>query len=92
MHEGLQITTEALGERYLGLPIAVGKVADGTFSYIPNRIRSFVCGWGERDLSCTAREELIKANAQAVPTYPMSCFKIPADVCKKMTTYVSNYW
>lgn len=35
---------------------------------------------------------LIKANAQAVPTYPMSCFKLPADVCKKMKAYISNYW
>jgi hypothetical protein len=42
----LQINTEALGERYLGLPTAVGKVADGTFDYSTDRIRSFVQGWG----------------------------------------------
>jgi hypothetical protein len=35
---------------------------------------------------------LIKANAQAVPTYPMSCFKLPAPICKKMTTYISIFW
>jgi len=64
----LQIQTEALGERYLGLPTAVGKVSDGTFDYSADRIRSFVHGWGENNMSCTGREVLLKANAQAVPT------------------------
>ncbi|GJN28816.1 hypothetical protein PR202_gb16985 [Eleusine coracana subsp. coracana] len=77
VHEALQIGTEALGEGYLGLPTCVGSVADGTFDYVPNRIRGFVTGWGKNNLSCTGREVLIKANAQAVPTYPMSCFKLP---------------
>lgn len=92
VRDGLEIITEALGERYLGLPTSVGKVADGTFTYVASRMRSFVYGWGENDLSCAAREVLIKANAQAVPTYPMSCFKLPAEVCKKMKAYISNYW
>jgi hypothetical protein len=51
-----------------------------------------VNGWSENLLSCAGREVLIKANAQAVPTYPMSCFKLPVDVCKKMRTYIFNFW
>lgn len=43
VQEGLQITTKALGEQYLGLPTVVGTEADGMFNYIPNWIRSFVC-------------------------------------------------
>jgi hypothetical protein len=43
-------------------------------------------------LSCEGREVLIKANAQSVPTYSMSCFRLPAPVCRKITTYISNYW
>lgn len=88
----LEIQNEALGEKYLGLPTAVGKVADNSFSYVPDRIRGFVQGWSENQLSCAGREVLIKANAQAVPTYPMSCFKLPANICKKMKTYISNFW
>jgi hypothetical protein len=70
----------------------VGKISDGVFDYIPGRIRSFICGWSESLLSCAGREVLIKANAQVVPTYPMSCFKLPAPICKKMTTYISIFW
>jgi hypothetical protein len=88
----LQIQTEALGGKYLGLPTTVGKVFDGSFDYSADRVRSFVHGWGENNMSCAGREVLQKANAQAVPTYLMSCFKLPPQVCKKMKTYTSNYW
>jgi hypothetical protein len=46
VHEVLQIPTEALGEKYLGLPTAVGKVSDDTFDYVADRIRNFIHGWG----------------------------------------------
>jgi hypothetical protein len=78
VHESLQIPTEALGDKYLGLPTAVGCATEGTFNYVADRIRNFTQGWGGQLLSCAGREVLIKANGQAVPTYPMSCFKIPA--------------
>jgi hypothetical protein len=46
VHEGLQIPTEALGEKYLGLPTAVGKSSGGSFDYVADRIRGFINGWG----------------------------------------------
>lgn len=46
VHGGLQIPTEALGEKYLGLPTVVGKSSDGTFDHVGNRIKSFIHGWG----------------------------------------------
>jgi hypothetical protein len=92
VHESLQIPTEALGDKYLGLPTAVGCATEGTFNYVADRIRNFTQGWGGQLLSCAGREVLIKANGQAVPTYPMSCFKIPAPTCKKMKNIISNYW
>jgi hypothetical protein len=64
----------------LGLPTSVGKVADGVFEYIPGRIRQFIAGWSGNLLSCAGGEVLIKANAQAVPTYAMSCFKMPVPI------------
>lgn len=92
VHEALQIPTEALGEKYLGLPTASGRSGNDAFDYVSDRIRNFVNGWGENFLSCAGREVLITSNAQSVPTYPMSCFKLPAKVCQKMRTYISNYW
>lgn len=79
-------------KKYLGLPTAVGRVADGNFNYITDRIRGLAHGWGENLLSCAGRDVLRKANAQAVPTYPMSCFRLTAPICKKTKTYISNFW
>jgi hypothetical protein len=77
VHSSLQIPIEALGERYLGLPTIAGKDHSDAFKYVPARVWGFVGGWAEKSLSCAAREVLLKANAQSVPTYPMLCFKLP---------------
>jgi hypothetical protein len=75
VHESLQIPTEALGEKYLGLLTGdnVGSATEGTFDYLADRIRNFAHGWGGQLLSCAGCGVPIKANAQAVPTHPMSC-------------------
>jgi hypothetical protein len=71
--------------------VHVSKLSHGVFEYIPCRINNFICGWSEIFLICAGREVLIKANAPDVPTYPISCFKLPVLICKKMTTYISNF-
>lgn len=63
VHTSLQIGTEALGERYLGLPTAAERGATDAFNYVPARMRGMVGGWAEKGLSCAAREVLLKANA-----------------------------
>lgn len=92
VHTSLQIPTEALGERYLGLPTAAERGAADAFNYVSAMVRGMVGGWAEKGLSCAAREVLLKANAQSVPTYPMSCFKLSPVVNRKLTSAVSNYW
>lgn len=49
-------------------------------------------GWKGRLLSCVGREILIKAVAQATPTYTMSCFKLPDSLCKELNSMMGNFW
>ena len=88
----LQIHTEALAEKYLGLPTALGRSTKEAFEFMPNNLRGLVGTWSGREASCAGREVLLKSVAQAVPTYPMSCFLIPKESCRKMRTIISNYW
>lgn len=44
VHASLQIETEALGERYLGLPTAAERGAADAFNYVPSRTRGMVGG------------------------------------------------
>ena len=35
---------------------------------------------------------MIKAVAQAIPTYSMSCFKLPKGLCEHLTSLLRNFW
>ncbi|KAL9659040.1 hypothetical protein QQ045_018605 [Rhodiola kirilowii] len=78
--------------RYLGLPVAFGHNRTELCKYIVERIWKKVQGWKEKSLSIAGKEVLIKAVVQAMPTYAMSCFKIPESLIKRMVSIVSNYW
>ena len=79
-------------EKYLGLPSLVGKNRSTCFSQIKERVWTKLKGWKERLLSATGKEVLIKAMAQAIPTYAMSCFKLPQRLCQDLETMVRNFW
>ena len=51
-----------------------------------------LAGWKEKLLSKAGKEVLIKVVAEAIPTYTMSCFKIPDSLCFEMTNLIRNFW
>lgn len=56
VHSSLQIPNEALGERYLGLPTSAERGNSNVFNYVQARVRGFVNGWAEKDLSFVLSE------------------------------------
>jgi len=88
----LHIDTEALSDKYLGLPTAVGRSSTEAFDFMATRIKNLVGTWSGREASCAGREILLKSVAQAVPTYSMSCFLLSKATCKKMRSTIANYW
>ena len=64
-------------EIYLGLPSLIGKSKKNTFAQLKQKLASKLAGWKEKLLSNAGKEVLIKAVAQAVLSYTMSCFKLP---------------
>ena len=76
----------------LGLPLLVGKNKKNTFWDIKERLAKKLAGWKEKLLSKAGKEVLIKAVVQAIPTYSMSCFKIPDSLCDEMTSLIRNIW
>ena len=79
-------------ESYLGLPSLIGKSKNNTFAQLKHKLASKLAGWKEKLLSNAGKEVLVKAVAQAVPSYTMSCFKLPNRLCDEMTGMVRQFW
>ena len=78
-------------EKYLGLPALVGRAKKQSFVYIRERVWRKLQGWKEKLLSQAGREVLIKAVIQAIPTYTMSCFKLPKGLIKELETLIRKF-
>jgi hypothetical protein len=87
--ESLNIMSESLNDKYLGLPTLVGIDRSDCFRHLIDRIYMRITGWKEKLLSMGGKEILIKSVAQAVPKYAMMVFKIPINICKGMTDAIS---
>ncbi|XP_057458292.1 uncharacterized protein LOC130749012 [Lotus japonicus] len=80
-------------DKYLGLPTIVGKSKTQIFNFVKDRVWKKLKGWKERSLSRAGREVLVKAVAQAIPSYVMSCFLLPDSLCSQIKGMISQfYW
>ena len=80
MMAALDIRDEGRNEKYLGLPVYMGKSKEKTFAYLKDKVWKRVQGWKEKLLSKPGKEIFVKVVAQAIPSYTMSCF----DLTKKV--------
>ncbi|WVZ85380.1 LOW QUALITY PROTEIN: hypothetical protein U9M48_032316, partial [Paspalum notatum var. saurae] len=87
----LQIEKETMNERYLGLPVYVGG-KNKVFQFLKEKIWQRIQGWKEKLLSKASKEILIKAVAQAIPTYAMASFDITKGVCEQISSMTCRYW
>ena len=88
----LQLQEVKSYEKYLGLPSFVGRGKKASFDYIKERVWRKLQGWESKLLSPTNREVLIKSIIQVIPTYAMSCFKLPIGLCDDIKAMIRRYW
>jgi hypothetical protein len=50
VRQELNIETEALVDKYLGLPTAVGQSNAGTFEFMPTRIKRVIGSWSGQEV------------------------------------------
>jgi hypothetical protein len=84
--------TEALTDKYLGLPPLVGVDRSDCFQHIIDRIIKILSGWKEKNMSFGGKEVLLKAVIQAIPAYAMSVFKLPKQIIKGIISAMSQFW
>ena len=69
----------------------MGKGKRKAFNQIKDQVGRKIAGWKGKLLSHASRDILLKAVAQALTTYAMSCFKIPDTLCKELNSIMSNF-
>ncbi|XP_057247591.1 uncharacterized protein LOC130589950 [Beta vulgaris subsp. vulgaris] len=79
-------------EKYLGLPTYIGSSKKRVFQCIQERVLKKLKGWKESFLSQAGREVLIKAVAQAIPTYAMQCFNIPVSILNEIEKLCRSFF
>jgi hypothetical protein len=88
----LNIRAEARTEKYLGLPVYVGRSRKETFVYLKEKIWKKIKGWKEKMLSKAGKDILKKACAQAIPMFAMSCFDLTKSLCEEISRMICRYW
>jgi hypothetical protein len=88
----LNILTESLNDKYLGLPAMVGIDKSECVRHLVDRVIARISGWKEKLLSLGGKEVLIEAIAQAIPVFAMMVFKITKNICKGISDAISQFW
>lgn len=88
----LNMSNEGGIGKYLGLPEHFGRKKRDIFSSIVDRIKQRAHGWTTRFLSGAGKMVLLKAVLAAMPTYAMSCFKLPMSLCKQIQAVLIRFW
>jgi hypothetical protein len=79
----LDINTEALSDKYLGLPALVGADRSDRFMHFVERVLQRLKGWMEKLLSIGGKEILLKAVIQSILVYAMSVFLLATKYLQK---------
>lgn len=88
----LRIHTEGGMGKYLGLPEHFGRKKKDIFTGIGDRIRQRDLSWSSRFLSSAGKQVLLKSVLTSLPSYAMSCFKLPTSLCKWIQSVLTRFW
>jgi hypothetical protein len=86
----INVQKENFKDKYLGLPTPEGRMNRGKFDSLQAELSKRIMQWN--DLSKGGKEIMIKAVAQALPTYIMGVFKLPMSVCDDLSKLIRNFW
>lgn len=88
----LHVLTEALLDKYLGLPTIVGVDCSDCFQYLIEQVFNIIKDWKGKTLSSCGKDILMKAMAQAISSDAMSVFCLPKGICKVISDEILGFW
>lgn len=86
--ENIRVVTQG---KYLGLPMVISRSKQQIFGFIKEKCEKRMKHQKNKLLNATSKKVLLKAVTITMPTYVMSCFKLPVRLCKELSTMMSNF-
>ncbi|XP_026398734.1 uncharacterized protein LOC113294557 [Papaver somniferum] len=86
----MSIVTDS--EKYLGAPLLLGHSKVKSFDPIMHSFEARLKSYVSITLNQAGRSTLIKSVLNSLPTYQMSCFKIPTTLLNKLDSLQLNFW
>lgn len=81
------------GERtYLILPESVKGLKSKLLGFIKDKLQGRLIGWFAKSLSHGGKIFSLNQLALVLPVYAMSVFKLPKDLCDKITSAMIEFW
>ncbi|XP_056846710.1 uncharacterized protein LOC130497708 [Raphanus sativus] len=77
---------------YLGIPEDISGSKCKLFAFLKDKLMHRVNGWTGRWLSKGGKEVLIKSILLALPTYVMSTFILPLEICENIASAIAQFW
>ncbi|XP_018460851.1 uncharacterized protein LOC108831839 [Raphanus sativus] len=56
------------------------------------KIRQRAVSWSTKRLSKAGKLTMLKSILSAIPTYAMSCFQLPVNLCKRIQSVLTRFW
>lgn len=78
--------------KYLGLPEHFGRRKRDIFASIGDRIRQRSHSWSSRYLSSAGKLVPLKTVLAALPSYAISCFRLPKSLCNQIQSAMTRFW
>jgi hypothetical protein len=78
--------------KHLGLPMLIGRSKKSAFFDILDKVKGKIEGWRSKTLSQAGKSVLIKVVASSIPSYAMSSFLIPDELCHRLDMAFKNFW
>lgn len=70
----------------------MGRNKRASLNYIKEQVWNKLQRWKEPLISQAGREVLLKAVVQAIPTFAMSCLRLPISLCHEIEMLIKKFW
>ena len=77
---------------YLGIPEDISGSKCKLSAFLKDKLMNRVNGWTGRWLSEGGKEVLIKSILLALPTYVISTFLLPLEICENLASAIAQFW